>query len=305
MTETKVTGKAYRILTDKANEAYDRISFWTHASDVEMSNGNNLETELNSTINSVAQLNTDLSALKADVRASGEGAHNAIYRGKNLGSSVTAAQWTAISNGTFEDLFIGDYWRINGVNWRIAGFNYWKSSSQNNTNHVVIVPDTVLTTSKMNNTNVTDGAYLGSDFYKGTNGVTGRSTAITAANNAFGSAHIFSHYEALPNATTDGYESSYSYVWATVELMNERMVFGADIMRNHLLGVNRVYNSTTSTSQLPLFRLNRTLVHINSYWWLRDVVSPYYFSSVRNLGAVSDTTAYNDFGIRPAFAIKA
>lgn len=37
------------------------------------------------------------------------GAHNAIYRGKNLGTSVTSAQWAAIANDTFIDLYIGDY----------------------------------------------------------------------------------------------------------------------------------------------------------------------------------------------------
>ena len=53
------------------------------------------------------------------------GAHNSIYRGKYLGSSVTAEQYTAISSGTFEDLYIGDYWTIGGVNYRIAAFNYY------------------------------------------------------------------------------------------------------------------------------------------------------------------------------------
>ena len=46
--------------------------------------------------------------------------HRNVYRGKNLGSSVTAAQKAAIQNGTFDDLFIGDYWVIGGVTWVIA-----------------------------------------------------------------------------------------------------------------------------------------------------------------------------------------
>ena len=47
--------------------------------------------------------------------ADNAGAHNAIYRGKNLGSAVTAAQWATIQAGTFKNLFIGDYWTINDV----------------------------------------------------------------------------------------------------------------------------------------------------------------------------------------------
>ena len=33
------------------------------------------------------------------------GAHNAIYRGKNLGTRVTAEQWAVITAGTFDDLY--------------------------------------------------------------------------------------------------------------------------------------------------------------------------------------------------------
>lgn len=46
--------------------------------------------------------------------------HNVIYRGKNLGSVFTSAQKQAIVNGTFNDLYIGDYWRINNVNYYIS-----------------------------------------------------------------------------------------------------------------------------------------------------------------------------------------
>ena len=78
--------------------------------------------------------------------ASGSGSHNAIYRGKNLGTTVTTAQYSAISAGTFTDLFIGDYWVINGVNWRIAAFDYWynKGDTACSTHHVVVVPDSSL-----------------------------------------------------------------------------------------------------------------------------------------------------------------
>ena len=74
------------------------------------------------------------------------GAHNSIYRGKYLGERVTDEQYSYISDGTFKDLFIGDYWTINGVNWRIAGFDYYLNSGDTNcaTHHAVIVPDSCL-----------------------------------------------------------------------------------------------------------------------------------------------------------------
>ena len=43
MTENKVTGKKYRILTDAVNDIWDRISFWTRASDVAFNDNATLE----------------------------------------------------------------------------------------------------------------------------------------------------------------------------------------------------------------------------------------------------------------------
>jgi hypothetical protein len=90
------------------------------------------------------------------------GSHNSIYRGKYLGDEVTADQYVAIAAGTFDDMYIGDYWTINGVNWRIAHFDYWLNCGDRNTttHHVVVVPDTILYSAKMNETNVTTGGYL-------------------------------------------------------------------------------------------------------------------------------------------------
>lgn len=40
------------------------------------------------------------------------GAHNSIFRGKNLGTAITAEQLANIRDGSFKDLYIGDYWRL-------------------------------------------------------------------------------------------------------------------------------------------------------------------------------------------------
>jgi hypothetical protein len=99
------------------------------------------------------------------------GSHNSIYRGKYLGDEVTADQYAAIAAGTFDDMYIGDYWTINGVNWRIAHFDYWlncgDSGSGTTTHHVVIVPDSALYSAKMNETNTTAGGYLHSKMRGG------------------------------------------------------------------------------------------------------------------------------------------
>ena len=97
------------------------------------------------------------------------GSHNSIYRGKYLGDEVTADQYAAIAAGTFDDMYIGDYWTINGVNWRIAHFDYWLNCGDTNTttHHIVIVPDLALYSAKMNETNTTAGGYLHSKMRGG------------------------------------------------------------------------------------------------------------------------------------------
>ena len=84
--------------------------------------------------------------------------HSQIFRGKNLGSTFTSAQQTAISEGTFHDLWVGDYWEHNGIKYRIVDFDYypgyldaanWDSSNKTIPHHVVIMPDMPIVKTKL------------------------------------------------------------------------------------------------------------------------------------------------------------
>ena len=235
------------------------------------------------------------------------GFHNSVYRGKYLGTSVTAEQYAAISAGTFDDLFIGDYWTINGVNWRIAAFDYWYNITGDNINvhHVVIVPDTNLTNAKMNNSNITTGAYVGSDFYTGANSNTGRADALAAVNSAFGSGHILTYKEYLNNAVTDGHPSGEVLADCKVELMNEEMVYGCKIFEPMANGTAVYSNYTMSKSQLPLFQHDHSRICNRANWWLRGVVSSLIFACVSSRGSANYSGASSSAGVRPAFAIRA
>lgn len=238
-------------------------------------------------------------------------AHNAIYRGKALGSSVTPEQWEAIKAGTFTDLFIGDYWIINEVNWRIAAFDYWLNCGDTacKTHHAVIVPDTCLAKCKMNDTNVTTGGYVGSDFYTGANSNTGKATAVNAINTAFGSAHILSHREYLTNAVSNGKPAGTGWYDSTVELMNEPMVYGTTFFeQNTNVQEPLTYCSVIDKTQLPLFAHDPGRITNGSIWWLRDIVAATLFAGVGNCGEngccyAGDIHAIDSIGIRPAFGI--
>ena len=249
-------------------------------------------------------INNVIDELKNDLSASNAGAHNCVYRGKYLGNALTTEQKAQISAGTFNDLYIGDYWTIGGVNYRIAAFDYWLNSgdTQCTKHHVVIVPDTGLYNAQMNTTNVTTGAYIGSEMY-----TTNLEQAKTIINNAFGSENILSHREYLPNAikaaTDPTYESAGSWYDSTVELMNERMVYGADVFHNIEVNGAIPMNYTIDKSQLPLFALEPSRICNRVYWWLRDVVSAAYFASVAYDGFTAYNATSNSLGVRPAFGI--
>lgn len=230
--------------------------------------------------------------------------HNMVYRGKALGTSVTSEQWAAIKEGTFKDLYLGDYWSIGGMDYIIAAFDYWYKCGDTacNTHHAVVIPRSQLYTYKFNPTNTTEGGYVGSDLYK--NGLT---QAKTTFNNAFGSAHILSHREFLVNAVTNGKPTGSDWYDSTVDLMNENMVYGGRQFSPMPDGTdpwNTCRNYTIDKSQLPLFRLAPWMSFVRDQWcWLRDVVSAANFARVDSYGAADCHNASHALGVRPVVGL--
>lgn len=227
-------------------------------------------------------------------------AKNSIYRGKYLGNTVTATQYAAISSGTFTDMYIGDYWTIGGINWRIAAFNYYRNTGDSNVpgNHITLVPDTQLYLHVMNDTNTTDGGYIGSKMY-----IEGLEQAKTTIQMIF-SGHVLNHRQLLCNATVDGKASGWAWFDSSVELMNEIMVYGSSVFGASNLGGGTGHNIGIGKSQLPLFALNPRMINTRQNYWLRDVVSAAYFADASNGGDANYYHASNAFGVRPAFSIS-
>lgn len=238
------------------------------------------------------------------------GAHNAIYRGKSLGSTVTTAQYAAIKAGTFDDLYIGDYWTIGGVNYRIAAFDYYLNSGNTNctTHHVVIVPDTCLYSAQMHNTssgglesgeaNTTAGGYVGSDMYK-----SNLEQAKTTIKGAF-SGHVLKHRIYLTNAVANGRASGGAWCDSEVDLMCEQMVYGSGIFSPVSDGSNVPANYRVEKSQLPLFQHEPSRICNRETWWLRDVITASCFARVASDGCAGYRDASHSRGVRPAFCIS-
>lgn len=241
-------------------------------------------------------LQADIDSVR-NVLADGAAAHNCIYRGKNLGTSVTAEQYAAISSGKFTDLYIGDYWVINSVTYRIAAFDYYYNCGDTNftKHHAVIVPDTSLYKAQMNTSNVTTGGYTGSAMYK-----SNLAQAKTTIKAAFGSAHVLTKRELLTNAVNGNTPSGWAWFDSDVELMNEVQAYGSVAWGAH---DGNGYNVASGDGQFPLFMFDRTKLHNREDYWLRDVASATGFSSVDGNGGASYYGASHSFGVRPAFCI--
>lgn len=222
-----------------------------------------------------------------------------IFRGANLGTSITPEQKAAIRAGTFENLWLGDYWEIGGVKWRIVDFDYWYGfgDTKFTNHHLVVMPDTGITNSKMNDTSVTTGGYTSS---------VARTTAVPTAKvivqNAFGDA-VLSHREFLTTTVSSGYPSAGAWTDSDVELPNEPMIYGSYIYTPGNTGSTDVKRYTISSTQLALFRAAPSFIVSGNGFWLRDVVSASHFARVDSYGGATSTGAANEYPIRPIVPI--
>lgn len=228
------------------------------------------------------------------------GGHNSIFRGKNLGSSVSSSQWSAIQSASFDDIFVGDYWVIGGVNWRIAALDYFYNTGDTalTKHHAVIVPDAQLYAANMNDTNTTEGAYVNSKMR-----TENLKQAKTTIKNTFGASHVLSHRLYLSNATKNGMASAGGWYDADVEIMTEHMVYGNGVFSPVSDGSSIPNNYRVEKSQLPLFTFSPNLISNIQWYWLRDVISSAGFARVNGDGAAAYSGASSVYGVRPFFLI--
>ena len=260
---------------------------------------NELQTSSKNVVGAINELNSKTLLHNA-------GGHNSIFRGKNLGTSYTSAMSKAIQAGTFDDLYVGDYLTINGTVYRIAGFNLGKQIGGNASmgNCMCLVPDSALYSAQMHNTdsgqytegsaaNTTTGAYANSDMR-----TTNLAQATQKIVNDFGSTHVMSYRDILPNATANGQASGWAWYDCKVELMSEVMVYGTTVW------ANSGYEVGCINSQLPLFALAPEYIHRRFVYWLRGVGSATSFAFVNSNGNASNGNASLSFGVRPLFFVN-
>ena len=226
-------------------------------------------------------------------------AHNAIYRGKNLGTQFTAEMSANIKNGTFKDLYCGDYLVINGTTYRFMDLDYLYKTGDTSleTHHILVVPDAPMYNYVMNDTDTTEGGYVGSNMY-----TSGLDRALAKVKADFGEAHIVTYINLLVNTVSNGVPSNWSWYSRQIDLMNEEMVYGT---RTWSQASQNGYDTGTNKSQLAAFQHNHSLISSDRSWyWLRAVQSSTAFCYVSSLGRASYHSASDSNGVRPYFLIS-
>lgn len=223
-----------------------------------------------------------------------------IFRGKNLGTALTAVQKAAIKDGSFKGMFLGDYWSIGGRIWRIVDMDYWYNCGDTafTSHHLVIMPDEALYNAQMNTTNITTGGYVGSEMYK-----KNLANAKTIVNAAF-QGSVLTHREYLCNAVANGRPSGGAWFDSSIELPNEPMMYGHLHFSPTSDGSTVPSIYTISKTQLALFMVCPKFIVNRSYnQWLRDVVSSAYFACVDSGGLTACSNASSSLGVRPVFPV--
>ena len=249
----------------------------------------------------------------------GAEAHNAMWGGRDITAAFNNGTVSAnIANGTFKDIFPGDYITkqvtISGtaytVNWVVADCDYWINKGDTHpgmtAHHVAIVPQVPLFNARMNSTNTVEGGYKGSEMYK--NVIPACAAGIVSA---FGSSHILAFRDFITNLVDTTHVSSglpqwtgtpdWIGEWVSVQcnLMSEKMVYGAPICAAGAM------DNSIATRQMSAFRLSEKLISCNRYmWWLRDVTSSLSFAFVNSLGTANPLDAAFLVSVRPFALLK-
>ena len=258
-----------------------------------------------------------------DLVPDGAANHRNFYRGKDLTAAFNAGTVSAnIANGTFRDIFPGDYitksitvpqiLKADGtteyiaqttynVRFIIADLDIWlhRGDTSCETHHVAIVPETPPFSSYMNADNVTTGGYVGS--FMNTNVMPAFATGLQ---NAFGASHLISFRwwedttvnTNVPSAGYAGWTGALlgnaswnSYI---CHLMQEGMVYGQKVWASS--GCDECM-----CGQFAAFRLNSNLIFNRNWYWLSDVVSSADFAFVSGYGNAYTNSASYSFGVRP------
>lgn len=243
--------------------------------------------------------------------------HKNVFRGKNLGTRMTQQQIANVRNGSFRDMWIGDYWENDGMPWRIVDIDYWRVHNALTIPHLVIMPDRSLYKQSMyDQNNTSSNSFWGSKIWNSIN------QCGDFASKVFDLSYIRTHIDSYMSALSgsgaewEKYYFKSKTIDATVRYIipNEVMVYGCRIAVSSPMGSDGLHE--VSSRQLQLFRMGYNPGAQDSDFWLRDqtYLSQYalFGDKVTNPGAplvnasmeyAGEANQAEQHGVRPVFAV--
>ena len=242
---------------------------------------------------SIDTINTIIETLKTE----GATRANALPIEKDLGASFTAEQSADIRAGRFDKVRVGGYWTINGHKYWAghADYRLHCGDTELTKHHMLVFPDKSFYSHYMNSTDVTTGAYYGSNMVSD-----GLTQALATVKADFGESHVLTYRNLLANAVSGGNSSNWAWYDRQIDLMNESMVYGYQAWGTASHNGSDVGCDKT---QIALFQARPDLIVTRENWWLRDVTSSTSFCYVGGEGNAGSWGASTVIGVRPAFLI--
>ena len=259
------------------------------------------------------------------------------YRGKDITSYLTATGednlYTQISNGTFDDIYVGDYFTVDYAGtptvFLVADIdNYYGTGFDDTLNqckivngdtnetancfrlkkhHITIIPAKPILKTPMNATDTTEGGYTGSDMVKTT--LVGVETNLKSTfdnhllqySNVLSTKVDASRISSGLGSENSGASSEWSWHLRYVDLMSEPNVSGTSAFSSsgHDIGIDN--------RQYAIFQLKPEF--INGYkeiyfaYWLKGVSSLSNFAVASDNGRSDSGNASYILGVRPRFLI--
>jgi hypothetical protein len=196
--------------------------------------------------------------------ASGASRANSFIYEYDLGTTFTAEQSADIVAGTFDKVRPGGYWTINGHKYWAghADYRLHCGDTELTKHHMLVFPDKSFYNAHMNATDVTTGAYYGSNMVSD-----GLTQALATVKADFGESHVLTYRNLLANAVSGNSSSNWAWYDRQIDLMNQAMVYG------HVAWAGNGYDVGCDKSQIALFQARPDLIVNRENWWLRDVQS--------------------------------
>ena len=225
--------------------------------------------------------------------------HNNIYRGKNLGRSLTNIQLQGIKDGTFKDLYVGDYFDFGTQKLCIAHLDYFYlrtgisvTTSPLSTHHLVLISDHV-------HGNCIYSAKKERYVYSNLKMEIDKKTIKSELGNISGIEEFPAVY-LQDHGNLDNTETRRDTYHGRVGALTSCMVIGRD-----LSDYTRFDRFFPTDPQMALFRLSPKMIGINYSWWIADSCNDANAFFVNRVGIIENTAKTQPAGIRPFYVVTA